>query len=670
LWCALSHHCQDSAIIVIDEKDAHIRELKLKTMDSSTSPIKLIIGAFLRFFVVSVMVCASPLSVANEAETSPFFTPPNRENTQALITGIRTNKIDYLRNEDALTNAFKISKEQDWKLLHLEAAALYTELLFRQENYAALTPHLTHYLSKKELQEHQDLYLLFLEGKLKMLSREDDLRPANALAELLESQIMTHPLKEKIIIYRALAYYYTDSDALRKTLQAALEGLELAIKSSDIASQGYFYRKIADAYNYLDDKEKALYYARKAVEAFDKTNDGLFTAKANWSLGYILLEADDSQSALTYLNKALEYFKAVDMKKGLAFAQYSIADIQYLQGNYDKALTLAKENITLAMTAGIDDMHLASMILLSNIYMKQGAIGKAEQVNDEVYLLVDNFSRSIYKANFLSERYKLKRELHRIDDAFDAIEKKLFYTEKHYEATSESNIKALQVKFEVKEKEDQIRKLEYQKNISNLQAKEEYQQKIIWRLSAAIAFILVIAALLLFYRQLLQRKKYHHMASTDHLSNCLNRRGILDAANSKLAQSNVTIAIVDLDYFKKINDEYGHDIGDLVLVAFANAAKETLTKDDDFGRYGGEEWLFVLNSSDEKVVRQMFEQLAETYQNYCNNIEALKESVSMTFSVGVSLGDKSNRTLDILIKHADNLLYQAKENGRNQVIIN
>lgn len=160
------------------------------------------------------------------------------------------------------------------------------------------------------------------------------------------------------------------------------------------------------------------------------------------------------------------------------------------------------------------------------------------------------------------------------------------------------------------------------------------------------------------------------MASTDHLANCLNRRGILATANSKLAQQNITIAIVDLDYFKRINDEYGHDVGDLVLIAFANAAKETLSKHDDFGRYGGEEWLFILHSSDEKVVRLMFEKLAATYQKYCNNIDALKGDLSMTFSVGVSLGNKSNRTLDTSIKRADDALYQAKENGRNQVVIN
>ncbi|WP_419761996.1 diguanylate cyclase [Alteromonas stellipolaris] len=640
-------------------------------MDKNAQKKGILKAGWLNALTILFFVCVPQTSLAYESASNPFLDVPDRESTRRIISDIRQYKLDYLRNKEKLESAFQISKEQDWEHLHLEAAALYSELLFRQEKYAELTAHLSHYLHQDELLKRKDIHLLFLETKLKSLTRLDDPTPAKALSKTLEAQISQHSINEKIIILRALAYYYTADDALRKTLSAALEGLELAMKNDDIASQGYFYRKIADAYGYLEeDEDKAVSYAKKAVETFEKTNDGLFTAKAYWSLGNILLETGDSQNALVYLNKALAYFKDVNMNKGLAFAQYSIANTQFLQANYDRALTLAKENIELARTAGIGDMRLASMILLSNIYIKQGFLDKAEQVNDEVYLLVDNFSRSIYKANFFSERYTLKRKLNRIEDAFDAIEKKLFYTEKHFEATSESNIKALQVKFEVKEKEDTIRKLEYQKDISNLQAKEEYQQKIIWRLSATIASILVLVILLLFYRQALQRKKYHRMASTDYLTNCFNRRGILNTANTKLAQQKMTIAIVDLDYFKKINDEYGHDVGDLVLIAFAKAAKETLSKGDEFGRYGGEEWLFVLNSSDEKVVRDTFEKVAATYQKYCNDIDALEENLSMTFSVGVSLGDKSTRTLDTLIKRADSMLYEAKENGRNQVIIN
>ena len=622
-----------------------------------------------KYIVLLLFLLFSKLASANGDSLNATSHALDFDTTQTLINNIKLNELDYLQNGDKLTQAFKISKDQNWEKLHLEAAALYAELLFRQEKYAALNTHLSYYLKNKELPNQKSVYLLFLESQLKSLARDANPAPAHTLATKLEESLQQHSSKEKIIILRAVAYYYTDTDALKKTLNVALEGLELALKDDDSASQGYFFRKIADAYNYLNEKDKAVYYAKKAVAAYEQTQDGLFTSKAYWSLGNVLLEIKKPKDALIYLDKALLYFKKVNMQKGLTFAQYSIASIEYLQANYDKALTLTKENIELARSAGVYDMQLASLILLADIYIKLDLIDQANEANDEVFLKLDKFSRSIYKADFLSKRYELKRRLNYTDEAFEAIEQKLLYTKKHYEATSESNIKTLQVQFEVKEKEEKIQQLEYAKDISELQAKEEYQQKIIWRLSAAIAFILVIASLFLFYRQARQRQKYHDISLTDYLTNSPNRRGIMRAAEAKLDEGKMTIAIVDLDYFKKVNDQFGHDVGDLVLISFAKAAKETLSGDHQFGRYGGEEWLFALNSVDELAIRDIFDQLATRFTEHCSNIKDLPSDTKITFSVGASVSNPLKSTLDVLIKHADKLLYKAKENGRNQVVV-
>jgi diguanylate cyclase (GGDEF)-like protein len=622
-----------------------------------------------KYIVLLLFLLFSKLASANGDSLNATSHALDFDTTQTLIDNIKRNELDYLQNGDKLTQAFKISKDQNWEKLHLEAAALYAELLFRQEKYAALNTHLSYYLKNKELPNQKSVHLLFLESQLKSLARDANPAPAHTLATKLEESLQQHSSKEKIIILRALAYYYTDTDALKKTLNVALEGLELALKDDDSASQGYFFRKIADAYNYLNEKDKAVYYAKKAVEAYEQTQDGLFTAKAYWSLGNILLEINKPKDALIYLDKALLYFKKANMQKGLTFAQYSIASIEYLQANYDKALTLTKENIELARSAGVHDMQLASLILLADIYIKLDLLDQANEANDEVFLNLDKFSRSIYKADFLSKRYELKRRLNYTNEAFEAIEQKLLYTKKHYEATSESNIKTLQVQFEVKEKEEKIQQLEYAKDISELQAKEEYQQKIIWRLSAAIAFILVIASLFLFYRQARQRQKYHDISLTDYLTNSPNRRGIMRAAEAKLDEGKMTIAIVDLDYFKKVNDQFGHDVGDLVLISFAKAAKETLSGDHQFGRYGGEEWLFALNSVDELAIRDIFDQLATRFTEHCSNIKDLPSDTKITFSVGASVSSPLKSTLDVLIKHADKLLYKAKENGRNQVVV-
>ena len=492
--------------------------------------------AVIKPVVVIFFLLATFQSTANSANTSSIEL--SQKAVSVLIKNVRTDKLDYLQNKKQITQAYELSKLKYSNSLHLESAAIYAELLFRQEKYDELNAHLNEYLANQQLPKQPDILLLFLESQLKLLSLKKKLKQASDVIKKLETRYAQSTPAEKIIILKAFAFYYTETDDLKKTLSVALDGLELAIQKNDIASQGYFYRKIADAYNYLDEKEKGIIYAKKALVAYQQTQDGLYTAKAYWSLGNVLLEINKLQEALIYFDKALAYFESVDMQKGLSFAQYSIANILYKQENYEDALTLANKNLKVARAAEIGDMKLATMILMLDIYSKQGLPEKADKMNDQVFSMLDDFSRSIYKAEFLHKRYQLKRNLNKTDDAFDAMEQMLTFIKKHYEATSETNIKTLQIKFEVKEKEEKILQLEYDKNINELLAKEEYQQKIIWRLSATIAFILVLVSLLLIYKQVLQRKKYYSMALTDYLTKSFNRRGIMKKAANTLKQSN------------------------------------------------------------------------------------------------------------------------------------
>jgi len=94
-----------------------------------------------KYIVLILFLLLSKLASANGDSLSATLHALDFETTQTLINNIKLNELDYLQNEDKLTQAFKISKEQNWENLHLEAAALYAELLFRQEKYEALNTH-------------------------------------------------------------------------------------------------------------------------------------------------------------------------------------------------------------------------------------------------------------------------------------------------------------------------------------------------------------------------------------------------------------------------------------------------------------------------------------------------------------------------------------------------
>lgn len=168
-------------------------------------------------FTLLIMFLSDLSFAGNNAQASIQHTM-DFQTAKNLISDIRGSKLDYLKNEKQLKQAFEVSRSENWEVFHLESAALYGELLFRQEKYDELNNHINIYLENDSLRKQWDLYLLLLESKLKYLSHQEDPTPAQSLAKQLEAWLPERPPKEKIIILRAIAYYYIGTDALKKPL--------------------------------------------------------------------------------------------------------------------------------------------------------------------------------------------------------------------------------------------------------------------------------------------------------------------------------------------------------------------------------------------------------------------------------------------------------------------
>lgn len=156
----------------------------------------------------------------------------------------------------------------------------------------------------------------------------------------------------------------------------------------------------------------------------------------------------------------------------------------------------------------------------------------------------------------------------------------------------------------------------------------------------------------------------------DYLTSLDNRRSgqnILKQvyADAETYGTEFAIAIGDIDYFKKFNDTYGHDCGDLVLQAVAHELKKGSVGKGRAVRWGGEEFLIILD-------RITYEQSLETIQTILENVRACaveynNQKLSVTMTFGLIKGDH-NYSIDELIKQADELLYKGKANGRNQIV--
>ena len=140
---------------------------------------------------------------------------------------------------------------------------------------------------------------------------------------------------------------------------------------------------------------------------------------------------------------------------------------------------------------------------------------------------------------------------------------------------------------------------------------------------------------------------------------------LLDVEISKAIENNqpVCFAMLDIDYFKKINDNYGHPIGDRVLKSLSLFLKQRLRKTDHIGRYGGEEFAVVLPNTSERDAKTILNEIRERFAELPQ--PAGTGTFNVTFSCGIALADKENA--QSLCEKADQVLYDAKRNGRNNV---
>ena len=154
----------------------------------------------------------------------------------------------------------------------------------------------------------------------------------------------------------------------------------------------------------------------------------------------------------------------------------------------------------------------------------------------------------------------------------------------------------------------------------------------------------------------------------DPLTVALNRYGAEDsfvhfASRCSAYGENFSLIMLDIDHFKAVNDTYGHDIGDEVIISLSDIIKDNIKSSDRFIRFGGEEFIIMLSNSDLKIAYDFAEKLRLIIQNSLHSTKKL----NVTSSFGVVVYDKE-LTLGDLVKKADLLLYKAKESGRNIVI--
>ena len=330
----------------------------------------------------------------------------------------------------------------------------------------------------------------------------------------------------------------------------------------------------------------------------------------NHILAQILIEKKDFEGASRLLDEAVTLLEsdtdAISFDKDV-FVGLTYANLYKEQKQYDKALSLYEEILQKSLSRRIG--------LEKSLYLR---IAEIYQSKNEL----ENYSkyRELYKAELIRQNKIFTKDY-------------VTFSEKLYE-------------------------------YNLLEAKEKRQQFFI-----IFANLIILAALLAIVLTIWYLKKWKNLSFTDPLTGLSNRTFLkyyMEKNEKRLSGKPISILMIDIDYFKKYNDNYGHIEGDRVIKEVSNTLKSCVRKNDVVIRYGGEEMVILITdipmNATEKIAQKIQNHLAE------KNIKHEYSEVSdkLTISMGIYNGEYQGENIYHLIDNADSALYHAKENGRNQ----
>lgn len=221
--------------------------------------------------------------------------------------------------------------------------------------------------------------------------------------------------------------------------------------------------------------------------------------------------------------------------------------------------------------------------------------------------------------------------------------------------------------------------LQYAPLFVNIAADGSSKAVVFWA-SAMLAFglpiliggLVLLELLLSQWRQ--REKNIEILSQIDPLTGLYNRRTLYHFLSDLLNKNNDkpslhSLILLDLDFFKKINDSYGHVVGDKILLATAEALQNTVRHNDIVSRFGGEEFVIVLTNTTHEQTMQVAERCRNELMKItiCTDSDELQQ-VKITASFGITHFDSDIDSTDIIFKQADEALYHAKDLGRNQVV--
>lgn len=487
---------------------------------------------------------------------------------------------------------------------------------------------------------------------------------ANEAVEIAKSseneQIIASAIASRANIFNSLGNH-------QKAISELFFSLNIFKQNNDRLRLSIYYNLLAIVYSNLKDHEKAIKYLEESLK-YDDIKATHTLAVHYFNLGFFQLHQKKYDLSISNLLTA----KEISDESSMIFINYALSIAYRGINQFNKAEELLIDSIKYFNSDDELKMHFNYNVLLSELYAEKKEFSKIEPFLKKAESQLETLNTDYDRLDLLRTKIFIHEKQGHWQQAHELSKERYKLEIKAINEDNKASLDEAKIQFDAKFDQEKIALLEKQ---NQLQQKSIEQEKNIKKYLGAIVVLAILATIMTFlayFRQRKNKQQYYRLSHTDELTGIANRRSIISQLESFISTPDnshlpFSVAMLDLDHFKKINDTFGHELGNDVLIHFAKCVKNLINELGVIGRIGGEEWLILLPNYDEEKIKQLLFQIREKYNTPL--LLELPESYQMTFSSGVIICGEKCKDRSVILKIVDESLYKAKHNGRNQDVI-
>jgi diguanylate cyclase (GGDEF)-like protein len=420
----------------------------------------------------------------------------------------------------------------------------------------------------------------------------------------------------------------------------------------------------------MGDYTEALALNQEKIDWDNEHGAAMALSVSRFMRGQILKVMGNYDGAIEEFDKARTFSASLGDQQGIAFADQRICEAHIELGQLAPAQRECSNALRIFNLSQSADSLKETQVLQARIFLGFGHPDLALATLNEV---LDHGGEDLAPrivGPMFQWRARANAELHNYKDAYADLQE---YVHRYTAANEAERIRqagALRARFETDREIE--RNFSLKRELQNTQEQSNRQAtQLRWNTVVAVAGAWIIALLIYF---LIANRSYRtqllHLASQDALTGLPNRRRTQELALAALEVAKttgkpLTLALIDMDHFKDINDTCGHAAGDHVLQEFARAGREALRETDILGRWGGEEFLLLMPETPVELAVASLERLRTLV--FGIRLPPSGCDLRVSLSAGLAMNDESVKSFEDLVARADAALYRAKNEGRDLI---